>query len=328
MRRAAVLIAFALVLAGCVGSGGDAGPTGAPTGDGDGPASGGPSTIDGPPTWQVGDFWTYRTTGGPIQDSAREATLVVAANASDAYAVQTTDRLMAFVDARSDISFLGPQSKAALAGDQNGTAVQFFQWPLETNSSWTTTWDGIERTVTVRSVQDGTAELVARGPDGEVDVEYTYDAETGWVSRWRFHGIDATLELTDAGSGFDGSYVTVDLQRIFVGNMTGPSDGFSWSGQVGGAADDFWYQGSYAASGPAFVGVGYSWANTTTGESGGDGAVQATCPCETTAFQGTVQAQNGTWYWQGGITGQGYLDLTLLLRDFVERPVPAPGDGG
>lgn len=322
MRRAAVLTALALVLAGCVGSGGDAGPAGAPGADGDdAPAAGSPATIDGPPTWRVGDFWTYRLSGGPI-DEPRDATLVVAANGSEGYVVETTDRQMAFVDAQDDISFLGPQSRTTRAGDQNGTAVQFFQWPLETNRSWTTTWDGIERTVTVDSVQGDTAQLVARGPDGEVDVEYTYDAEAGWVSTWRFHGIDATLELTDAGSGFDGTYVTVELEEVFAGNLTGPSGGFGWSQLVGGAADDFWYQGAYGASGPAFIGAGYSWANATTGEGGGDGVVQATCPCETTTFEGTVEARNGTWHWQGGVTGRGYLDLTLLLRDFVEHSVP------
>lgn len=325
MRAAALLVVGCLLLAGCASQGGG-GPPGA---DDDGSASeDGAAVLEGPATWAVGDHWTYGISGEGIED--REVTLVVADATDREFVVETTDREMAFFHARAEpveISYLGDQSRDAREGSQGEARVEYFRWPLEENASWTTTWDGAERTIRVTDVGETSAELVSRGPEGDLHARYTYDAEAGWFGETRFFD-DGTetfaMTLQGSGANFSGTYVTVDLTTVLDANWTG-NDGGSWEGTVGGGADDFWYQVAYGVDGPGDVGIGYSWQNGT--DTGSDSILQEACPCEPASIQGTLESRAADWRWDGGIVSTGdaaevaYLDVTVLLRDFVERGV-------
>lgn len=329
MRWSIVALATLLALAGCIGTdgpadpatnGSDAGPTGpAPGANGTGPTGTSTADLAAPPTWQVGDHWTYRMSGPDID---REATMVVAEDAGDAWVVKTDDRETAFFDARFDISYMGPQSKADLAGSQGDTQVRYFDWPLAEGKSWNTTWDGIERTVTVRSTGEGTADLVARDPEGNVDVRYSFDAAVGWFSEMRFfeNGSETFgLTLTGSGSSFGGTYVTVKLRTLIDATYRNVS-GFDESVEVGPSAD-FWYQASWSASQPGGLGFGYSGYNVS--EASGDivPLVNETCPCEG-AVEDVVEVPPGQWGFSGG-TGlapeDGSLDLTVIVRTWSEH---------
>lgn len=326
MRGKALLVVACLIFAGCA-SQGDGGP---PAGDDDGTAGtgDGSAVLTAPAAWAVGDHWTYQISGEEIED--REASFVVA-DATDAeFVVETTDRGVAFFDARDDtteISYLGDQSRGTRAGSQGDARVEYWRWPLELNASWTTTWDGEERTVRVVGVGDTTAELVSRGPEGDLHARYTYDAEAGWFGEARFFD-DGTetfaMELVDFGANFSETYVIAELTTVLEANWTG-NDGGSWEGTVGAGAEDFWYQVSYAVDGPGDVGLGWSWTNGTQTE--GDDVAQEPCPCDPTTVEGTVEATAADWRWDGGIVSTGdaaeyaYLDVTVYLRDFVEHGV-------
>lgn len=326
MRGKVLLVVACLVFAGCA-SQDDGGP---PAADDDGTTPGdGAAVLEGPAPWAVGDHWTYRVSGEGIED--REVSFVVV-DATDAeFVVETTDRGIAFFDARDDtteISYMGDQSRDARAGSQGEARVEYWRWPLEPNASWTTTWDGEERTVRVVEVGETTAELVSRGAEGGLHAEYTYDAEAGWFGEARFFDNGSenfAMTLQESGANFTGTYVTVDLTTVLDANWTG-NDGSSWEGAVTADADDFWWEVAYGVDGPGDVGLGYSWQNGTA--SGSDSVVQEACPCEPTQVQGTIEAQAGDWRWDGGIVSTGedvaeyaYLDVTVLLRDFVEQEV-------
>lgn len=332
MRWTVLPVVALVALAGCIGTDGPAGPTtngteADPTGGtGDGNGTGptdptGTSTTDleAPPTWQVGDHWTYQMSGPDID---REATMVVAEDTGDAWVVRTDDRQTAFFDARFDVSYMGPQSKADLAGSQGDAQVRYFDWPLAEGNSWNTTWDGIERTVTVRSTGDGTADLVARDPEGNVDVEYTYDAAVGWFSEMRFfeNGSESFgLTLTGSGSSFSDTYLTVQLRTLIDDTYRNVS-GFDESVEVGPSAD-FWYQASWSASQPGGLGFGYSGYNMSEASGGIVPLVNETCPCEG-AVEGVVDVPPGQWGFSGGtglVPEDGHLDLTVIVRTWSEH---------
>lgn len=185
-----------------------------------------PATSDGVPLWQVGDFWEFQTTGG----GQAATTFVVAKSTGSEYLLLPTDEETALYDAVFDVSFVGRTSAKDLSGRQGDTAVKFFQFPLSDNLSWTTTWDGEERTITAKAAQVKTPlgstagfDLVARNATGADKVRYSFAPSVGWFTRYEFLEGDEvayTAELARSGHGFVGSPLQAEARQIVMAHST------------------------------------------------------------------------------------------------------------
>lgn len=365
-----ILLAVAVALGGCIGSFGDDPPAtgdrlpdqdgagtgtgsgGAGTGSGTGSGTGGsgsggtggpapPVTGDAadglaPPAWQVGLWWRWRVTGDDIDEVRTD---VVVEDAGDDWVVRTDSEQATFFDARFDISTLGPQRKSDRAGSQGADRVEFFDWPLEEGKSWTTTWDDRERTITVESVaaDRSSFDLVARGPDGDVEVEYTFEPSARWFTHLLYHNDDgSTFELTlqEHGTGYDGIYLTMaDPGKVVDETLTtqlGQGGSTREPIAVTEAHDDWWVQLDYAAVPAGAVGIGWSMSDLDGQTVDGQPMFIAQCPCDAGVFEGTLDAAPGDWGWaygRGVDPGGGYLQVLVFLRDFVEHTLGG-GEGG
>lgn len=312
MPEKAVAGVLLAAVAGCLagGPGGDAGGPGAA----DVAAADDAPDVLRAPNWSVGDHWTYQVEG------FGEDTWVVTGQTRDAWIVDTTSREVAFLDARADISFLGPRPKATVAGSQGGTDVEYFHWPLEEGKTWTTTWDGVRRTVTVENVSDGTAELIAT-QDGRLAVEYTYDAKAGHFGRFAFFDENGTktnaAELRRSGSDYSGTAVRwkfatgADLE----GSFGAASEGFEF--QVPPGATDLWLDLSVRCPSG-----GYDFGF---GGNGSGYSRKGTCPAEANVTGPVVEDPDPGDY-RGGFTGaspvaEGSYDALVLVRTLQEIPV-------
>lgn len=314
--RVLALAALALLVAtaGCTG-GGDPDDTqdpGPPEADGE-PANG---TALEAPSWSLGDSWTYRGADGD------ELTWAVTGDAGSDWIVDTTDRELAFFDARDDVSWLGEVRKDDLAGSQDGDRVRFFEWPLEPGKTWTTPWDGVQREVTVDRVEDGTAHLTAR-QDGRVAVEYTYNADVGNAGRFTFYDENGTtlydLELVDSGSEIGEPAVRwslrtgVDLEGSF--GTEPASEGIEF--EVPEGATDLWLDLRIdCPSGTYDFGFG----GNETGYRNQDA-----CPAEVDET-GPVAEDPSPGSYEGGFAasspgGEGSYRALLLVRTLEEVPV-------
>lgn len=312
--RAGWVLAVLLVLssaAGCLGSGGEGGT--APTEE---TAGSNRSTALEAPTWSIGDHWTWST------DQQGAVTYVVTGQEGGDWIVDTTDEGVAFFDARFDVSTLGKVRKTDLAGSQNDTRVQYFDWPLEEGKTWTTTWDGVERTIEVERVGDRSAELVAR-QDGRVAVEYTYDADARSFRDLVFLDANGTetfaMHLTESGTNFTGTAVRWQLDRVVDRSGTFGAQPVSWGGsfEVPADATDIWLAETVRCPSGVFD-FGF----------GGNGSGyndQAPCPYENDVAEPVVE-DPGQGTWRYGLTasspdGEGRYDVTLFVRTLVEVPV-------
>ncbi len=304
-------------LAGCLGQesqGNPAGEAGQPTDD---PTLATDSLQA--PTWSIGDHWTYTSQG------FGETTWVVTGDQGGDWIVDTTNLETAFVHAREDISFLGERRKGDLAGSQGDTRVTYFDWPLEENKTWTTTWDGVQREITVDRVDDGVAELTAR-QEGRVAVEYTYDSRAGHFQGFTFFDENGTetidAELTASGSGFQGTAVrwdlttALDLEGTF--GVQPVSEGGSF--EVPEGATDLWLGLTIRCPSGAYE-FGF----------GGNGSGyndQDPCPAEADVAEPVVE-DPGPGMYSGGLTaaspdGEGSYEIVLYTRTLQEIAV---GDG-
>lgn len=156
------------------------------------------------PAWALRDYWVYEVGG-------QKVTYVVTEDLGPAWRVDTDSESRAFQDALEDISRLGPQRKADLAGSQHEDAVEFFHWPLTAGATWTTRWDGAPATVKVLTVDAGGATLEARDPAGALVYAYRYDAQAHWFGRLVHFGPDGKelvrLELAESGHAWHGNVV-------------------------------------------------------------------------------------------------------------------------
>lgn len=272
MNRAAVL-ALALLLAPLAGCAGSDGSDDDPASGGDGPAN--ETASLSAPNWSLGDYWTWRS------DQVGEVTYAVTGEDGGDWIVDTTNRDVAFFDARFDVSTLGPVRKADLAGSQGDTRVQFFDWPLEPGKTWTTTWDRVEREITVDRVEDGTAHLTAR-QNGRVAVEYTYDSEVGSFGRLVFVDENGTetfgLRLSDSGSGVPGEPIRWDLAAVVdeEGTFSPGPQSFGFGFEVPENATDLWMDLSIACPSGAYS-FGFGPSDGTGSEDAGYSSSQA-CP--------------------------------------------------
>lgn len=175
------------------------------------------------PNHTLGDWWTWTSPqiDGPY-------TSVLAADESLDWLMATNHPDIAWFDARFDIASLGQVRKSDLAGSQGSTRVEFFQFPLIANKTWTTTWDGEPMTVLVTGVSDGVASLEAKRADGTLYAKYTYVDRHGYFGKIDYYDPNGTdvgfaSEVTSSGNGFTGDLVRWDYETAL--ESTGPIAG-------------------------------------------------------------------------------------------------------
>jgi hypothetical protein len=188
MRSHVLAILAALVAAGCLGS--DA-PGAAETASRDGiepavivdPAEIAPdaATSAAAPLWLPGDAWAITTHG----DTEEQAVLVVTVASGESYNLATTSESMAAWDAMLDVSYVGRIRASDLAGFQRDQPVKYFDFPLEEGKSWTTTWDGLEITLTATKGARG-FDIVGTTAEGAEYVTYDFVPDLKWWSHIEF----------------------------------------------------------------------------------------------------------------------------------------------
>lgn len=311
------LALLVLPLAGCVGGDGANDALSNATA----PASPAASAMEGidpfaeAPVWSVGDHWTYATTGAGTYD------LVVTEDLGNAWRIEATGEQVSFFDARTDVSTMGPQRKSDLAGSQNGTTVEFFRWPLTVGATWSTTWDGVEREITVVSIDGGVAELEAREGD-VVRVSYSYDARAGWFGHFTFHNDDGSVSfgstLQSSGEGFTGEVLRWTLEEVAQEAGTLGNQPTAWGGDfVLDEGEEVWLAFHVQCPSPAGL---VSFGVGPTGDFEGGTGWTEVCPVHI-AFEGVADTEPGEKSY-GMIAGspaeEGAYRVTILKRS-VER---------
>lgn len=209
MRSVVMVSALLTVLAGCTDGGGGAE-------GGSGPHGGG-AAVEAP-QWEIGDHWSFDNMGS--DGGASSTTIVVTGESGGEWIVDTNEPEHALFHAREPVSYLGEVRKSDLAGSQGGDRVQFFDFPLEANKTWTTTWDGLRVDLEVRHVfDDGRVHIVAMA-DGRTFAEYEYSSAAGFFEYIDFYDDNGTkafeMDLSDHGSDFTGTVYRYDIQDMMV----------------------------------------------------------------------------------------------------------------
>jgi hypothetical protein len=326
-RPAAAALALALLaLAGCAGKGGGTAAPGAT-------AASGPPHAAGllPPTLKVGDWWNFTAPTGALS-------YVISADAGDDYTMDTDNAGLAFFNALSDVSTLGPIRKADLAGSQGKDRVEFLQWPLRDGRNWTTTWDGAKVAITAQ-VSGEVAKMTAKRENGTLYAKYTYSNRTHWFTDLDFMddaGNSAfELKLQASGSAFGGTVKRWDLTPVanLHGDLAAVPPPPPGSYQVPLTATDVYVSATLACT-AGVVNVGTSPSPFVTGIAGADtrGGGVGGQPCPATAsFAGSAGApqappQGGaseTWgYSVTAAPGSaGTYSLVVLVRTLHATPV-------
>jgi hypothetical protein len=323
--RCAALLLAALPLAGCSGDAPADDPVLGPDGE---PVEGGVDL----PQWAVGDWWSYGIEAGAGGESA-PTTYVVTADQGADWWMDTDSPERAFQDARDDNSRLGAQRKSDLAGSQGSDRVQFFQWPLEANATWTTRWDRQDATIRVEAVDDRGATLSAHNATHRM-YTYRYDAAAGWFQRLDRHGPDGavafTLLLLDHGTSWKGTAVRWTLQELLKEDMAPGTVNLGLNAfprnEVPPGTTDLWLAYAIPCEGQ---GGGYTIAlkpeDPSTGEEGYDASGQ--CQGEVGFAGVAVEAPVApTWTLAmtfGSAPTPDGLSFELLARTLVETPVGA-----
>lgn len=179
------------------------------------------------PNHTLGDWWTWTS---PQIDGPYSS--VLAADDGTDWFMATSHPDIAWFDARFDIASLGQVRKTDLAGSQGSTRVEFFQFPLAADKTWTTTWDGEPMTILVTDVSDGVANLEAKRADGTLYAKYTYLDRHGYFGKIDYYDPNGTdvgfaSEVTSSGNGYAGDLVRWDYETAF--ESTGPIAGESFA---------------------------------------------------------------------------------------------------
>lgn len=283
------------------------------------------------PTWQPGDWWTYQTTGGGT------TTLVVTDDSGSDYTVDTNSVDTAFYHAAfGPLSYLGPIAKADLAGDQGGTPVRYFDWPLENQKTWRTTWDGMDLDMVAHD--RGNGQFHVQGYQGDViRNQFLYDNATRWFEWMSFSDDNGTetyrMDLQAAGTGYTGEVVRVTPEVIAERHLEGAAgQSFEMFGNSGvlsaDDADAYLMFHATCATGAYTFAVGTAESTTNSAvdagvfEDQGFSQVGQTCPSETGPFAEVIGAAPGNgdhWGFFALIQSPDLvLDFTLYLRH-VER---------
>ncbi len=215
MQARPVASRFALVslllLAGCLGA------TEAPLEEqSDDRAS---TSLDEPPTWEVGDWWTYRFTATPFNGYTVEGTIVVADANDTHYLVGMPSE--SFNDFMFTFHFppMGAVSREDLSWEVHDGPLKTIHFPLTNETTWETETVGYKGQAAVEVTGATTAEIVIAPYLAPIRAHY--DAEVGHYTRI---GIDdyGYAELLDHGDGFQGNVtVPVDQKTIFYGRAAG-----------------------------------------------------------------------------------------------------------
>ena len=318
-------VTVASALAGCSGddgSGGDAGARDGVQGLGvtrpDEPTPG--AAIE-KPQWAVGDAWTYSFDGA-------ETTYVVTSETATDWIMETDSAERAFADAREDISRLGPQRKADLAGSQGEDRVEFFRWPLEDGASWSTRWDGQPVTIHALVGVMGDAQLTATDEAGNVVYRYAYDAESRWFNRLDRFAPDGTqvvsLQLTKATRGWTGTVVHWTLVTVIedAGPEGSPPPLAGGPFEVAAGTTDLWAEYHFTCTGAG----GFSFVVEPANPGLGSQGRQDSGPCAQVDWAGTIVEgpHPGTWTFMVSAGGQTvayeYALLTRTRQDVAFPP--------
>ena len=217
--RGAVVI-LALALSGCLGGVPDEAPSVRTESDGLTTAVIPDAPLDlasvPAPVWNVGDAWSGSAQG--FGDNA--FTLVVTQATGTHYVLETTAETSAAYDAMYDISYIGRIRVSDLAGEQEGTPVQFFAFPLEDGKTWTTTWDSME--VALTATRTATGYKILGTAEGEPYVEYDYSPELRWWSRLHFVREDYGITISRAESAWKGTIAAATAKTLFEGRPAAP----------------------------------------------------------------------------------------------------------
>lgn len=195
------------------------------------------------PLWRVGDAWGVSSSGAGANE---EHTVVVTGVSGTSYALATTSESTAGYDAVYDISWLGGIRTSDLAGSQQGGPVKFFDFPLTDGKTWTTTWDGLEVTLTAKanpaiSTPMGTKpgfDITGMAGD-EVHASYDYVPALRWWSRLAFPTQGYEIRVTSTTANWTGTVVSATANEVLSIHPSGPStyvpanpftvsDGQSW----------------------------------------------------------------------------------------------------
>ncbi|MCA1811672.1 MAG: hypothetical protein LC623_06635 [Halobacteriales archaeon] len=279
---AAALLLASLALAGCVGR--------EPATTTSAQAATGRAQPHGllPPVLHVGDWWNYTAPGGDLS-------YVVAADGGADYTMDTDNAGLAFFDALSDVSTLGPVRKSDLAGSQGDARVEFFKWPLTDGRNWTTTWDGLPVAISAK-VDGEVAQMTARRQNGTVFATYAYSNRTRWFTELDFkddRGDSAFgLKLQAAGTGFPGKLLRYAVTPVAAGAPApAPRVGYNGGFTVPAGATDVYLAFSTACS----PGVFFLFMGPLTQDAQSQGTLQYG-PCDGPhATTVPVSATGGDW---------------------------------
>lgn len=316
----ALAVLLCLSAAGCGDDGGEGADGGGPAGDHD--EHGGVAPIQAP-AWQVGQWWTISA-----EQAESSITYVVSADAGADWIVDTDSQEVAFFDARVDLSMVGPVRKTDLAGAQGDDRVQFFQFPLTLNGTWTTRWDGMPITVTVVGLDAAGAELEARHANGTLYAAYTYDVDLAYFGEFAFYAADGqtvrfAATVTDTGQAFDGELVRWTLDGLF--EMHGPLQQRSSTFQVEPGYTDIWVDVHIACAQQGAFTVTFGPPTGPAEERG----FTATGPCPTQVGEtSTVLAPTANEPWGVFLASAppdvANLDLTILGRTLTTFAAGSP----
>lgn len=175
------------------------------------------------PVWAVGDSWTVVTANGETQ------TAVVTSASQQSYRLDVTGEQTASYDAIGDVSWIGTIRAADLAGAQQGTAVKFFDFPLADGKTWSTTWDGLEVTMTARlnpalATSAGTQpgfEIVAMAGDA-VHATYDFVPSMKWWSRIEWPAQGYGLAVSAYKPNWTGTAIRGTASQILELAAAGP----------------------------------------------------------------------------------------------------------
>ncbi len=329
MRALALSLVSLLLLAGCSGASTPSGPASSTRPDGSVVAANAGLPA---PVWQVGDFWNYTGPFGAFD-------YVVSADAGDDYTVDTDAGGVAWFNTRSDISTMGAIRKSDLAGSQGQTRVQFFDWPLRDNKTWSMTLDegqgGGTLKVTAKQTGPEAFAMTARRDNGTAYLSYTYDNKTRWFKELDFkdgQGASAfKVTLQRSGKAFAGDLVrwTYDTILKASGDLAQQTPGTSIYGVPATATDVYVDLEVRCASGFAGVGTGpFPFVGSLVGtDDRGAGNPGTQCPVEE-SFHGvagayhapvpaagdTVRGENWGYDIVGGAGTVGSFAFSIYIR--------------
>lgn len=256
------------------------------------------------PVWEVRDWWSFRASDG-------SNVKVVVTNAGSSYVLQPTDNRTALMEAIFDFSTLG-NIGTDLSGDQGGTRVKYFDFPLEENKTWGLTVDGLS--LRAMSKIDKNEWLVTATDGNQTQLVYRYSPTTKWFTSIDWAYQDFALQLDGSGQDYVGDVyrTTIDPKFTYLTGSPPP--------------------GSFAvAPGTSAVAVKYEW----TGNAGFAASARFVDPKNTAnvpfpdvtctaACQGfgvaVYPGHAGTWAGSVSSTPQGVLRVTVFAAtDQVTR---------